>query len=176
MSEASDRFAGAPDDGRLLARLRDMFRRADPPPPDVVELARQSFTLRRLDAELAALVEDSDDPGGEPTRDRAVSVRRAGVPPEPRQLTFQFRDARTSEELVIAVQVEAVGVRRRLTGHLAPRGPAEIEMRQPAVPDGRRVDVDRLGRFVIEDVFPGPASITCRRVGAPAVATQWTLL
>ena len=176
MSEASDRFASAPDDGRLLARLRDMFRQADPPPADVVELARQSFTLRALDAELAALVEDSDGPDGDRTRDRAVAVRHAGAPPEPRQLTFQFHDERTRDELVIAIQVEAVGVRRRLTGHLAPRGPAEIEMRQPAVPEGRRVDVDRLGRFVIEDVFPGPASLTCRRAGAPAVATQWTLL
>lgn len=176
MSEASDPDIAAPGDGELMARLRDMFQAADPLPAEVVELARQSFTLRTLDAELAALVEDTagaavgDDPA------RAVPVRRAGGGPEPRQLTFQYFDGRTGDELVIAMQVEAVGVRRRLTGHLAPAGPAEIEMRQPAVPQGRRVEVDPLGRFVFEDVYPGPASLTCRRVGAPAVATQWTLL
>ena len=176
MTEASHTGSGTPDDGLLLARLRDMFREADPPPAAVVELARQSFTLRNLDAELAALVEDSDQAGGGQGRHRAVAVRGSGIPPEPRQLTFQFFDPRTRDELLIAIQVEAVGVRRRLTGHVAPQGPAEIEMRQPAVPEGRRVEVDRLGRFVIEDAFPGPASITCRREGAPAVATQWTLI
>ena len=30
--------------------------------------------------------------------------------------------------------------------------------------------------FVIDDVLPGPASITCRREGVPPVATQWTLI
>jgi hypothetical protein len=105
-----------------------------------------------------------------------MAVRGSGRPPEPRQLTFQFFDPRTRDELLIAIQVEAVGVRRRLTGHVAPQGHVEIEMRQPAVPEARQVEVDQLGRFVIEDVFPGPASITCRREGVPPVATQWTLI
>ena len=175
MSEASHPEQATPDDARLLAQLRDMFRVVDPPPPGVVELARQSFVLRNLDAELAALVEDSDQTtGGQ--RHRAMAVRGSGMAPEPRQLTFQFFDPRTNDELLIAIQVEAVGVRRRLTGHVAPQGPVEIEMRQPAVPEARQIEVDRLGRFVIEDVFPGPASITCRREGVPPVATQWTLI
>ena len=175
MSEADDPDIGAPGDDELMARLRDMFRAADPVPASVVDLARESFTLRTLDAELAALVEDTAGAAEEDPA-RAVAVRRAGGYPEPRQLTFQYFDGRTGDELVIAMQVEAVGVRRRLTGHLAPPGPAEIEMRQPAVPQGRRVEVDPLGRFVFEDVHPGPASLTCRRANAPAVATQWTLL
>jgi hypothetical protein len=167
----------APDDDLLLARLGAMFREADPPPADVMELARQSFALRTLDAELAALVEDSDEAAGDPAASlRAVAVRGAGMTPEPRQLTFQVVDEQGRDELVIAVQVESVGRRRRLTGHLAPQGPAHIEVRQPSAPQARRVDADRRGLFVIEDVLPGPMSLTCRRAGVPAVATQWTLL
>jgi hypothetical protein len=156
-----------------MSWLAEIFRDADPVPADVMELARQSFALRTLDAELAALVEDSaasaDDPAAQP-----LTVR--GALPERRQLTFQFHDEQTDEDLIIAVEVESRNRRRRLTGQLAPQGPAYIEVRQPAVPRARRVDVDRLGRFVVDDVLPGPASLTCRRAGAPSVATQWTLL
>ena len=166
----------APDDDLLLARLGEMFREADPPPADVMELARQSFGLRALDAELAALVEDSDEAADPAAPRRAIAVRGAGVAREPRQLTFQVVDELGRDELVIAVQVESVGRRRRLTGHLAPQGPAHIEVRQPSVPQARRVDADRRGLFVIEDVLPGPMSLTCRRAGVPTVATQWTLL
>ncbi|MEU7906571.1 hypothetical protein [Actinoplanes sp. NPDC049118] len=160
-----------PDDGRLLARLGAILNDAEEPPADVMELARQSFTLRRLDAELASLVEDSDGPAASV---RSVAVR--GSAREPRQLTFQIVDEQGRDELIIAVQVESVGRRRRLTGHLAPQGPAYIEVRQPTVPKARGVDADRRGLFVIDDVLPGPMSLTCRRAGGPAVATQWTLL
>ncbi|HEU4346423.1 MAG TPA: hypothetical protein VFR35_01420 [Actinoplanes sp.] len=163
----------APDDGRLMAWLAEMLRESDPPPPAVLELARQSFTLRALDAELAALVEDSDAPAGDRP---AVAVRTAGVTPDRRQLTFHFHDERTGNDLVIAVEVEVRDQRRRITGHLDPAGPALVEIRQPAVPRARRVDVDRRGRFAIDEVLPGPASLTCRRVGAPSVTTEWTIV
>lgn len=167
----------APEDGPLLARLAEMFHEADPPPADAMELARQSFILRGLESELAALVEDSEQTAGDPAAPvRAMTVRGAGLVPEPRQLTFQVVDEHGRDELIIAVQVESVGRRRRLTGHLAPQGPAHIEVRQPTVPQARRVDADGRGLFVIEDVLPGPMSLTCRRAGVPAVATQWTLV
>lgn len=164
-----------PDDARLTAWLADLFRAADPAPAEMVELARRSFTLRTLDAELAALVEDSADAGT-----GAITVREPpGADPDGpqlRQLTFQFHDDRTGEDLIVAVEVAALGERRRLTGHLTPQGPAQIEVRQPAVPRARRVDVDRLGRFRVDDLLPGPASLTCHRTGAPAVVTEWTVL
>jgi hypothetical protein len=166
-----------PDDDRLLIRLGRVFREADPPPADVLELARQSFGLRTVDAELALLVEDSDGAAGEYAEQyRAVSVRAAGTVAEPRQLTFHFTDEGRRDELIIAVQVESLGRRRRLTGHLTPRVPARIEVRQPAVPRARTIDVDRLGRFVIDDVPAGPTKLTCHRTGVPDVATEWTLL
>jgi len=164
-------------DRHLIAQLGQLFQDGDPPPAEAMELARQSFLLQTLDAELAALVEDSDQAAGDPATQRsAVAVRGTGTAAQPRQLTFQFQDEQGRDELVIAVQVESSARRRRLIGHLAPQGPAEIEMQQPAVPRARRVDVDHLGRFVIDDVLPGPASLTCRRAGTSAVSTQWTVL
>ena len=169
--------ASAPDDGRLLARLGQMLRSVDPPPADVMELARQSFGLRRLDAELARLVEDSEAAAGSATpRSRAMAVRGAGLAAEPRQLTFHFDAEGDRAELIIAIQVESSADRRRITGHLTPQGSARIEVRQPAAPRARAVDVDRLGRFVIDDVSAGPTRFTCRRADVPDVSTEWTLL
>lgn len=179
MNGPSDRAEQTMDsaDRHLFAQLGQLFRDGDPPPAEAMELARQSFLLMTLDAELAALVEDSDQATGDPAMQRsAVAVRGAGTAAQPRQLTFQFQDEQGRAELVIAVQVESSARHRRLIGHLAPQGPAEIEMHQPAAPGARRVDVDHLGRFVIDDVVPGPASLTCRRAGTSAVATQWTVL
>lgn len=157
-------------DDRLLARLGEALREAEPPPAEMVELARQSFILRTLDAELAALVEDS-------ALDRSAGVAVRGQAQQKlRQLTFQFYDAQNDDELVIAMEVESRGPHRRLIGHLSSRRPAEIEIRQPAAPEARRVDVDHLGRFIIDDVLPGPMSLTCRRSGARPVATEWTPL
>ncbi|GAA2503294.1 hypothetical protein [Winogradskya humida] len=166
----------SPEDGPLLARLEAMFSEADPAPAEAVALAKASFILRSLDAELAALVEDSESESAEPAGSRAMAVRGPGAAPQPRQLTFQVVDERGHDEVVIAVQVEAVGARRRLTGHLAPQGPATIEVRQTASAQARSVDADGRGLFIIDDVLPGPMSLTLRRAGSPAVATQWTLV
>ncbi|AGL17986.1 hypothetical protein [Actinoplanes sp. N902-109] len=166
----------SPDDGPLLARLEAMFREADPAPSDLVTLAKESFILRALDAELAQLVEDSDTSAAEPAASRAMAVRGAGTVPHPRQLTFQVVDEQGRDEVVIAVQVEAAGSRRRLTGHLAPQGPATIEVRQPAADQPRRTEADARGLFIIDDVLPGPMSLTLHRPGAAPVATQWTLV
>jgi len=159
-----------PDDRQLLAWLGEALRDAEPPPARVMELARKSLMLRTVDAELAALVEDSDL-----ERISGVAVR-AAAKPKARQLAFQFRDSQNDDELVIAMEVESQGRRRRLTGHLSSREPVQIEIRQPAAPEARPIDVDQLGRFVIDDALPGPMSLTCRRPGARPVTTEWTPL
>jgi len=166
----------APDDGRLLARLGEMLRAADPPPADMLELARQSFGLRTLEAELARLVEDSETAMADSAaQSRAIAVR-GGLAAEPRQLTFHFDGGPDGAELIIAIQVESSAGRLRITGHLTPQESARIEVRQPAAPRVRAIDVDRLGRFVIDDVPAGPTRLTCRRAEVPDVATEWTLL
>jgi hypothetical protein len=160
----------APDDRQLLAWLGEAVREAEPPPAQAIELAQGSFILRALDAELAALIEDSDLEGSS-----GVAVRDLARP-KLRQLSFQFYDAQNDDEFVVAMEVETRGPRRRLSGHLSSQGPAELVIRQPGAPEARQVEVDHLGRFVIEDVLPGPMSLTCRRPGARPVATEWTRL
>jgi hypothetical protein len=151
-------------DDLLLARLGDMFREVDPPPTDAVELARQSFALRNLDAELAELAEDSDESHA------AMAVRASGPSAEPRELTFEGGD------LTIAIEVTVVGPRRRLVGQLDPAGPTDVRVRQFALPEDRAVEVDQFGRFLVDGLLPGPTSLVCHRRDAAPVATQWTIL
>ena len=133
---------------------------ADVPPAHVVELAKQLYGLRNLDAELAALTADSAvDPA-------VVAVRDGGA--ATRLLTFETPD------LAIEIEVSGTGRFRRVLGQLEPPGPAVIEIRQPSTPRSRRVDADERGRFVIERVEPGPVSLTCHRAGGRPVSTEWT--
>lgn len=159
-----------PEEAALTARLEAMFLETDPVPAELVVLAQQSYALRDLDGELAALVEDSHDDTPAP-----VAVRGPAAPAAPRHLTFQVVDERGNDELILAVRVETVGPSRRLTGQLDPQGPATIELRQPAAP-ARTHPADAYGLFVIDDVLPGPMSLTVHRPGVPGVSTQWTLV
>jgi hypothetical protein len=161
------------DHDALLARLGGLLRAGDGPPELAVSLAQQSFGLRTVDAELAALVADSEIEAG------AVAVRAAGSATEPRLLTFEGSD------LALEISVEPAGGRgaagggaaqRRLLGQVVPPGPARIEVRQPAAPDPRWIDADDRGRFAVENLDPGPVSLTCHRTGQRPVATEWTLL
>ncbi|HEU5110970.1 MAG TPA: hypothetical protein VFT95_20715, partial [Micromonosporaceae bacterium] len=73
-------------DDALMARLGALFRTHDGPPAAAVELARLSFGLRTIAAELAALTADS-------ATDRPLeSVRSADVEAAPRLLTFEAAD------------------------------------------------------------------------------------
>jgi hypothetical protein len=146
------------EDSVLMARLREMFTVEDAPPVGVTDLARRMYSLRMLDAEMAALTADSGVDG------MAVAVRGD----QTRLLTFE------SDELAIEIEVTGTGRARRVVGQLVPATPATLEARQPSAPEPRTVTVDERGRFVIEDVRPEPLSLTCRRPGARPVTTQWT--
>src|SRR5690348_14843456 len=97
---------GPADDDELLARLAATLRGVQEPPRDVAELARLSFGLRDLDAQLADLVADSavDAPAG---------VRSSGAP---RLLTF------AADEAELELQVTAAGTGWSLIGQLVPPG------------------------------------------------------
>jgi len=161
---------GLPDDADLSARLRELLER-DAPPAMAVVLAKQSFGLRDLDVELAALVADSDVDA------LAVAVRAdddQGV--GPRLLTFETVAADTGDQLAVELEVSGSGRSRRLLGQLHPPGPARIGVRQPSAEEPRWVDADDQGRFTVEDLRPGPFSLTCQAPGRAPVATAWTAL
>jgi hypothetical protein len=149
------------DDDSLMARLTDMFAELDPPPAIIAEYAKQGFGLRTIDAELAALIADSDA--------MATAVRRAG-PERLRLLTFE------ADGLSVELEARTSGAHQRLLGQLLPPGPARIEVRQGGTTEVLRVDADGQGRFVVDAVVPGPLSLTCHRPDRRPVSTEWTSL
>jgi hypothetical protein len=160
--------AGAsPEEDELFRRVAQMLSPQLDPPAMVADLAKQSFGLRSVDAELARLTADSAEAG------TAAAVRRAG-PFEPfdapRLLSFQ------TPALVVELEVAPAAAGRRILGEIVPAGPATIEVRQPGADGPRRFDVDDEGRFVVEGVRPGPFSLTCRRAGLAPISTEWTRL
>lgn len=159
-----------PNDG-LAAALGELLHRLDPLPPTAIELAKLSFGLRNVDAELAALVADSD------VDHAAVAVREDRTGDAPRLLTFEVA-AGTETDGPVAVEIEVSGSngRRRLFGQLHPPGPGDVEVHHPTGTATRRVAADDHGCFLIEEVVPGPVSLTWHRPGHRPVRTAWTIL
>jgi hypothetical protein len=132
-------------DDALLAELGEVLR-ADGPTADVIAAAKELFTWRTVDAELAALTFDSlldDDPA-------AVRATAAA----PRLLTFEA--AGVTVELEVELDVGAAsGASRRLVGQVVPPRSGRVEL----VVDGRsrQTPVDDVGRFVVAlPDEPGP--------------------
>jgi hypothetical protein len=143
----------------LLGLLADAAAQADPVPDHVLAAARAALGWRTLDAELAALVEDSAE-------QPLAGVRGGG----PRLLTFE------ADDTAVVVEVSAVGDARRLLGQLVEPRAARIEVRHPG--GTTTVDADDLGRFAAAEIPAGPVSIVCR-FGPPSarvVATTWVTL
>jgi hypothetical protein len=148
------------DDATLLGHLRRALHDREPPPARVVALAKASFGLRDLDADLAALVADSSQDAVGP---RVRSVRA------PRMLSFE------AGELAVEVEMAPAAEGWRLVGQLDPPGPARVELRRPTGPH-ITVDADQRGRFTLDVADPGPVSLRCYRTGQPAIVTAWVLL
>jgi hypothetical protein len=130
-----------------------------PPPDRVVEAAKESYTWRTVDAELAELTNDSlvDQP--------AVLTRG---PSGPRALTFEAAD------LAIEVEVTVSGRQRRLLGQLVPAQPAQIEVSQAGTTI--TVEADAAGRFRFPGLEARPVGLCCRLAGRRPVCTEWLLL
>jgi hypothetical protein len=146
-------------DERLLAELREVLGRDAAPPSSVVEAAKESYTWRTVDAELAELTHDS-------LVDQ-TAVRTRGAP-DRRALTFEARD------LIIEVEVSVSGQERRLLGQLVPAQPARIEIRQAGAT--RRIEADAAGRFMVPGLEARPVSLRCRLAGRDPVSTEWVLI
>lgn len=148
-------------DTRLLDALRAAANRLDPVPPAVEFAARESFTWRAIDAELADLAYDSllDDA-------RLAGVRSGDAP---RTLTFE------AAALSVEVEVTEAGERRRLVGQIVPPQRAEVEIRHPG--GTVNVEADEVGRFAA-DVGAGPVSLRCRveEGDGPPLETAWVIV
>jgi len=151
------------DDEQLLAALREALSASDPPPSWCVELAKESFALRTIDAELAALTEDSALDGAALTRSTRLPADSA-----PRFAVF---DADS-----LSVEIEVIPGSRagswQLVGRLTPPAVATVGIRRPSH-DPAEVTADDFGRFMIDQLAAGPLSLAIEVEGRPPVVTQW---
>jgi hypothetical protein len=158
--------SGAAEEEQLLAELRRLGRLLDPVPAEVILAAKGSLAWRRVDAELAPLSFDS-------SVDREPKPAGARGDDTVRFVSFDGPD------LSVEVEIAALGGRHRLAGRLAPPQAATIELRTPvarADRDWSATEADGLGRFVLDRVAGGPASLRCRLASGRAVETGWLLI
>jgi hypothetical protein len=149
-----------PSDDDLLARLGAIARVVDPVPPLVADMARAALGLRALDAELAALINDS-----------AVEAAATRAPGDEVQL-LEFE----TPSLAIAVQISSDQGARSMLGQLtSTQTPVEVTVaiesssgeRTPEIP------VDSQGRFSWPDLPGGAIRLRCTRPDRSAVVTPW---
>jgi hypothetical protein len=133
------------DEELLLGELARLVRERDPVPPDLVELARNSFTWRTVDAELAELLADSQQP------ENAASVRSSTA--SVRLLAF------ATETLRLDVEVLAEGTARRLVGELDPGVPAQVTVEYAG--GALSEQTDDLGRFTVGGLPAGWVQVRC---------------
>src|SRR3954471_23967016 len=170
-------------DDELFDRLAATLRGAEESPAHVVELARASFGLHRLDAELAELAELVADSA----LDRTPAGLRDGGH-SPRMLTFEAGDAEIEVQVTVAgpagwqgvgqvvppapaaVRVEpadpALSAARAAGGRA--RAAARIEPADPAL-SAADAQADELGRFAARLTGGGPWRLVWRRHGLPPV-------
>ena len=151
------RALGELDDQELIARLGELLEGAEAPSWSA-ELAKASYGLRAVDAELAALSSDSGLTAGPGMRATAA----------PRLAVFE------ASGLSVEIEIEPAARSGlwRLVGQLTPAGPARIGIRRH---DGAVswTDADDRGRFSADQLPGGPLSLRCERPGQPAAATEW---
>jgi hypothetical protein len=150
---------GALDDEGLLAALREVLGRDEAVPDWSAELAKSSYGLRAVDAELAALTSDS----GSAT---AGSGMRSGT--APRLAVFEAGDL----SFEIEIEPSTPAGSWRLVGQLTPASPARIQIRQQGA-EPFWVEADELGRFAADHLAGGSLSLMWMREGMRAAVTEW---
>ena len=158
---------GAPQEGddRVMELLRRTVAEADQVPVDVVAAAKEAWTWRTIDAELAELAHDSmmDD-------DALVGVRGAATL---RALSF------AAGSLLVEVEVSEDGDRRGLVGQVMP----PPDSANPAVVvegvDGRSpvaLPVDELGRFAADRLGSGLVRLRVEDRSGGVLVTEWVAI
>ncbi|MBD7980002.1 carboxypeptidase-like regulatory domain-containing protein [Oerskovia merdavium] len=147
-------------DLEILADLARISAMLDPVPGGLVERSLFAITLAGLEAEVMEL---------EYVRVPEMSVRGEAPPVEARTITF------TAESLTVMITLSTRDdTRIRIDGWAAPAGELAVELHRP---DGMvSTTTDEDGRFVFEDVAPGPASLLLRTPGADGDAVTTPII
>jgi hypothetical protein len=144
------------NDEQLLAELRDALRTAEQVPTGFVSAGTAAWAWRTVDAELAALADES-------TADEALAGTRAEHAAV-RALSFLASD--------ISIELEATS--DALVGQLVPPRPGQIEVQSQ---DGTRhtATVDETGWFTIRPL-PSTMFRLHLRTATDNVITEWVTL
>ncbi|WP_405071511.1 hypothetical protein OG558_19385 [Kribbella sp. NBC_01510] len=155
------------EDDALLEMLSQVAAEADPLPEDVTAAAREAIRMHDLDGQLAELIADSASTAADLEYE---TVRRAtaGITAD-RLLSFEGGGVRV--ELEIAPGDDGLTV----IGQLVGASPVACDVE---CGDGRRetVQLDELGRFILDRRQGGPVRIRCRSVSGRSVITSWVNL
>jgi hypothetical protein len=143
-------------DDAFVEELRQVVNQVDGLPEEVVTDAKAAFALRRAGDRLAALTFDS---WAEP----AAAGLRSSSAERHRQLSFSIDDVMVAFELDVTD--------RRIVGLVIPPRPVRVELRNVA----RSIEstCDEHGRFVVDDVPTGPASVRLVAADGDSIATEW---
>jgi hypothetical protein len=145
-------------DDPLLADLRRLANIVDPVPHEVTAYARAALGWRRIDAELAEVLEDS----------RLEVAGMRSVVDATRSLTFR------SSDLQVDVEVDESGDGSLLLGQLVPAVVAEVDVQRDDGTTLATASADELGRFRFELPAGGRIRLVVRREApAPPVETSW---
>lgn len=143
-----------------LAAFRRIAAAVDPPPGHLLPAARAAFLARDIDTEIALLIADSR------AHDDYAAVRaEPDVAPGRWLLSFE------GGGIAVELEVEASGPRVRLIGLIT--GAADEDCQLESTTGRRPVDLDDLGRFLIEDVDHGRVRLHCRSTDGSRVTTAW---
>jgi hypothetical protein len=141
------------DDNDLLALLEEALDAQGDVPPDFIAAGKAAFAWRTIDAELAALVYDSD---------REPALTRNQTTADLRALTF------ASANITIELELTRTG----LIGQLVPPAMADIDV-QTAAGVTESVTTDELGCFTIRVIPQEPFRLRCRAGDTVDVLTTW---
>jgi hypothetical protein len=145
-------------DDPLLAQLRRLAQTVDPVPHEVTAYARAALGWRRVDTELAELLDDS----------RLTVAGTRSVAEASRSLTFR------SSDLQVDVEVDERGDGILLLGQLVPAVGAEVDVQRDDGTTLATTSSDDLGRFRFELPAGGRIRLVVRRPApAPPVETSW---
>jgi len=135
-------FAGHAEEA-LAERLRRIAAEADPVPNLVLESARAAIALRRLDAELAEIMHDSEV-------DEIGAVRGPADDAEGDVRLLSFEASGVS----ITAQISVSGAGRTLFGQVAGAEVIEVSVQTPT--ERLPAEVGDAGTFRLDDVPTGP--------------------
>lgn len=155
---SADTHAMDPRDRELLDALRGALDAADPVPETLVSAAKSAYTWLTIDAELAALSEDSLLAGS--------AVRSAATA---RSLTFECATG------VVVLEVSDDGEdERRILGQTDRPADLQVLHRGGTI----SVSTDEHGRFRVERVTSGPVSVRCVFRDDPdsPIITSWVVV